>query len=209
MWEISLAYRTLFSKDGTLGVREQKGLPSNSSPYIWRFRVLRDIVLTSTSKSFLRAHHAMPVWVGEILSPPPNLKGGDGGRRKKKLFLQKKGGRREGENLYISPYRGEKEEESEDITLAAVVGLGGQEKPYPQKRRKKTSKVAPAPPAHLPLPVLGFWRGEGLLGAAIMSRGGGGWGHHDIMEREEKGEKRRKRRMLSFLGKKIPTRRFS
>ncbi len=38
MWEIfdrvSLAYRILFSKGGTLGVREQKGLPSNSSQYV-------------------------------------------------------------------------------------------------------------------------------------------------------------------------------
>ena len=84
--------------------------------------------------------------------------------------------------------------------------MGGRRSLIP-KKEEKTSKVAPAPPAHLPLPVLGFWRGEGLLGAAIMSRGGG-WGHHDIMEREEKEEKRRKRRMLSFLGKKIPTRRL-
>ncbi len=38
MWEIfdrvSLAYRTLFSEDGTLGVREQKGLPTHSSQYV-------------------------------------------------------------------------------------------------------------------------------------------------------------------------------
>ena len=135
----------------------------------------------------------------------PTLKGG-GGTEEEETFLAKRveGGRG---RIFISAHTGERRKRKVKILLWRRLGGGGQEKPYPQKRRKNL-QGCPCPSCPSSSPSFGVLEGRGLAWCSHYEqrrRMGASW--HNGKGREG-GEEEEEKEDVKLSWKKDPNQTF-